>query len=304
MRAFPPLASRAFIIRKVETSVLERKKLFTRRTFFKAAGAAVIGLPLYAAEISRHEISIERRTIRLDRLPEQFHGLRIVQVSDFHYAEFTEPFFIRDVVHRINALKPDVVLLNGDYVTEGVFSHQRTNQFAYRCAELLSQIDCPVRYAVLGNHDSTFAEPAVIDALAVNHLPLLNNSYVPMERDGKRLWFAGTGSASCSKMRLDKAIPPAVRNGAEPVVLMVHEPDVLPLVARYNVDLLLSGHTHGGQVRFPFIPPLVLPPLGKRYVEGLFRVGPTQLYVNRGIGTVEMPVRFNCPPEITEITLA
>ncbi len=83
---------------------------------------------------------------------------------------------------------------------------------------------------------------------------------------------------------------------------MVHEPNVLPLVARYNVDLMLSGHTHGGQVRFPFIPDKS-PPLGKKYAEGTFRHGPTQLYVNREIGTVGLPIRFNCPPEITEITL-
>ena len=84
---------------------------------------------------------------------------------------------------------------------------------------------------------------------------------------------------------------------------MVHEPDVLPQVARYNVDLMFSGHTHGGQVRLPFLPPFNLPPLGRRYVEGLFRVGRTQLYVNRGVGTVGIPMRFNCPPEIAEITL-
>ncbi|MGC2545076.1 MAG: hypothetical protein WA426_04470, partial [Silvibacterium sp.] len=78
---------------------------------------------------------------------------------------------------------------------------------------------------------------------------------------------------------------------------------VLPQVARRNVDLMLSGHTHGGQVRFPFMPPFHLPPLGKNYVEGLFRLGRTQLYVNRGIGTVDLPFRLNCPPEITELTL-
>jgi predicted MPP superfamily phosphohydrolase len=84
---------------------------------------------------------------------------------------------------------------------------------------------------------------------------------------------------------------------------MVHEPDVLPLVAHRNVDLMLSGHTHGGQVRFPFVPPTHLPPLGRKYVEGIFRLGPTQLYVNRGIGTVNLPFRFNCPPEIAVLTL-
>ena len=284
-------------------SVQEHKKTFTRRSFLKAAGVSAIGLPLYAAEISRHEISVERRTIRLDRLPEQFRGLRIVQISDFHYAEYTEPFFLREIVREVNRLKGDIVLLNGDYVTIGLFSQERTQGFAYRCAEVLSRIECPLRYAVLGNHDTGFAQSAVIDALKIHGLTLLNNQSSPLERDGQRIWIVGTGDASHKHMDLDKALPPASRIDGEPVILMVHEPDVLPQVARRNVDLMLSGHTHGGQVRFPFVPPMHLPPLGKHYVEGLFRLGPTQLYVNRGIGTVGLPFRFNCPPEITEITL-
>jgi predicted MPP superfamily phosphohydrolase len=291
----------------MEVSVEERKKLLTRRTFMKAAGAAVIGVPLYAAEISRHEISIERHTIRLNRLPEQFHGLRIAQISDLHYAAYSEPFFLREVVDHVNRLKPDVVVLNGDYVTtEGFFSDQHTKGFAYKCAEILSKIECPLRYAVLGNHDSTFAEPAVIDAFKIHQIPLLYNSFLPLERDGKRIWIAGTGDVVAGKMDLNKAVPPASRIDGEPVILMVHEPDVLSHVAKHSVDLMLSGHTHGGQVRLPLLPALMvqLPTYGKRYVEGLYRLGPTQLYVNRGIGTVGLPFRFNCPPEITEITLA
>jgi predicted MPP superfamily phosphohydrolase len=86
--------------------------------------------------------------------------------------------------------------------------------------------------------------------------------------------------------------------------MMVHEPDVLPAVARLDgVDLMLSGHTHGGQVRLPFLPPLLLPDLGRHYVEGHFQLGRTQLYVNRGIGAVGLPFRFRCPSEITELTL-
>jgi uncharacterized protein len=274
-----------------------------RRSFLKAAALAAVGFPLYAAEISRHEISIERRTIQLDRLPEQFHGLKIVQISDFHYAEYTEPIFLREIVREVNRLKPDVVLLTGDFVTTGLFSQRSTNGFAYKCAEVLSKIECPLRYSVLGNHDATFARAAVIDALSLHDLHLLDNAFSPLERDGKRLWFAGSGDVVFHQMDLDQAIPPASRTDGEPVILMVHEPDVLPLVARRNVDLMVSGHTHGGQVRFPFLPAMMLPEYGRQYVEGLFRHGPTQLYVNRGIGTVGLPFRFNCPPEITEITL-
>lgn len=284
-------------------SVQEHKKIITRRGFLKTAAVAAVGIPLYAAVISRHEVSIARHTIHLDRLPEQFRGLKIVQISDFHYAEYTEPPFLDYIVHEVNRLKPDAVFFNGDYITDGFFPHKRTRQFAYNCAEILGRVECPLRYAVLGNHDSTFAKHAVIDALTIHGLTVLNNAFTPLERNGQRLWIAGAGDALESQMDLDKAIPPASLTDGEPVILMAHEPDVLPEVARRNVDLMLSGHTHGGQVRFPFVPPVHLPPLGKKYVEGLFRLGPTQLYVNRGIGTVGVPFRFNCPPEITEITL-
>jgi hypothetical protein len=287
----------------MDSSTSGSRKLLTRRNFLKTAGIAAIGLPLYAAEIARHEISIERRTIRLDRLPDEFRALKIVQVSDFHYAEYTEPLFLHEIVHQINRLKPDIVLFTGDFVTIGFASVQRTQDFAYRCTEILGRVECSARYAVLGNHDSTFAEPAVIDALALNKITLLNNAYIPLERGNSRLWLAGSGDASNRMMDLDKALPTHLQSDPSPVILMVHEPDVLPQVARRNVDFMLSGHTHGGQVRIPFMPLIHLPPLGKHYIQGLFRLGPTQLYVNRGIGTVGVPMRLNCPPEITVFTL-
>ena len=105
--------------------------------------------------------------------------------------------------------------------------------------------------------------------------------------------------------RLELAVPAKKVRGNDPVVLMAHEPDFLDHVAQYGgVNLMLSGHTHGGQVRLPFMGPVVLPPLGKKYIEGFFQVGPTRLYVNRGIGTVGLPVRFMCRPEITVFTLS
>lgn len=290
----------------MDVSAPIRKQVITRRRFLTTFGAVVVGVPLYAAEVSRHEISIERHTIRLMGLPESFRGWRIIQISDFHYEDFTEPFFLNDVVRRVNALKPDMVVLTGDYVTTGgMFSPKHVCATAYPCAEALSRIQCPLLYAILGNHDSTYAQPSVMDALKVHHLPLLDNRFIPIERNGGRIWLAGSGDACHNQMNLDKAVPPASYRGGDPVILLIHEPDVLPKVARHNVDLMLAGHTHGGQIRLPFLPAFTfaLPPLGRKYPEGLYRMGRTQLYVNRGIGAVGVPFRFNCPPEITEFTL-
>ncbi|MGC2617875.1 MAG: metallophosphoesterase [Acidobacteriaceae bacterium] len=286
------------------SSPKESKHLFTRRRFLTLGAASLGGLALYAGEISRHEISVEEPTIHLARLPDAFRGMRIVQISDIHFDEYTEPFFVREVVRHVNALRPDMVVLTGDFISFGPMPHAFARKKAPECAAILSGIACLQRYASLGNHDCIVGARYVTGPLEDHGIRMLHNKAVPLERDGQRLWLAGLGSACCADSHPETALPRAVQSGGEPVVVLAHEPDVLPEIAKYNVDLMLSGHTHGGQVRIPFLPPLALPVYGKNYVEGIFRHGPTQLYVNRGIGAVGLPFRFRCPPEITVLTLA
>ncbi len=175
---------------------------------------------------------------------------------------------------------------------------------SYHCAEILSRIKCPLRYAVLGNHDALVSAPAVIDALLTHGIPVLTNSSVPLERDGRRLWLAGMQDALEQRPDLLTALPAGRNPDKEPLILLAHEPDFADRVLGQQIDLVLSGHTHGGQIRIPFLPPLLLPEMGTKYVEGLFRLRDgTQLYVNRGIGAVNLPFRFRCPPEISVMTL-
>lgn len=277
------------------------KKRLTRRSFLKLSALSAGGLALYAGEVARHELSVEEHTIHLTRLPEAFRGMRIVQISDFHYAEYSEGYFLREMVDRVNRLRPDMVVLTGDFVSDGPLPKSFARGHAVGCAEILSRIACPLRYASMGNHDVTVGQQYVIGPLQEYGIPVLLNQSIPLERNGQRLWLAGLGSADEHDSHPEKAIP---RAGGEPMIVLAHEPDILPQIALYKVDLMLSGHTHGGQVRLPFLPPFRLPPLGKKYVEGLFRQGDTQLYVNRGIGTVGVPFRLFCPPEITVLTLA
>ena len=259
----------------------------------------------YSGFWDRHHLELVERTILLRRLPEAFHGLRIAQVSDIHYDEFTEPYFVREMVRRINALHPDIVVLTGDFVTAGLLSRPVSARLSYPCAEILSGIQCPHRFASLGNHDTLVGWPVVVDALKVHGIPTLVDSHLPFERDGSRLWFAGTRSSLEDTPNLDDAVPRRTAAN-EPVILMAHEPDYALQVAKHGgVDLMLSGHTHGGQVHLPFAgtPRHMLPRGGRRFVQGHFNVGSMQLYVNRGIGTVTLPIRFLCPPELTLITL-
>jgi hypothetical protein len=278
----------------------------SRRRFLQiSALSAVGGLAFYSGMWERHHLEVVEQTIQIRRLPDAFAGLRIAQVSDIHYDEYTEPYFVREMVTRINALRADVVVLTGDFVSYGPLPRSFGARLSNPCAEVLSGITCPYRFASLGNHDAVVGSAIVADALNAHGIPVLLNNAVPLERDGARLWFAGIRSSQEESADLSAAVP---RHAAanEPVVLLAHEPDFATKVARHGgVDLMLSGHTHGGQVRLPIIgtPQGLLPAGGRRFVCGHFSLGPLQLYVNRGIGTVGLPIRFRCPPELTLITL-
>ena len=280
----------------------------TRRRFQTAGIAGTAGLALYSGEIARHVIEITRPEIRLPNLPQAFDGFHIAQLSDIHLVGFTEPFFLREAVDRINRLRPDAVFLTGDFVTHELLPHKWSIPVAWKCAGILGGLECTQRYAILGNHDVTVGATAVTEALTASNITVLRNSFSALERGSSRIWLAGVDDPVEGHPNIDLTIPEFIRNRAdEPIILLCHAPDfadrLLNHPAGQAVQLMLSGHTHGGQVRFPFVGPMNLPDLGKKYVEGLFRLEGLQLYVNRGIGTVGVPFRFNCPPEITSMTL-
>jgi hypothetical protein len=234
--------------------------------------------------------------------------MKIVQLSDIHLDEFTEPFLLRDAVQKINRIDPDVIFLTGDYVSYEIAPKQYSVNSAWQCAEILSELKCKQRYAILGNHDAMLSEKDVTQALVANGMIVLNNAYVPLEREGSRVWLVGLDDPVCGQPDPDRAIPASIRNVAgEPVIVLCHAPDYADQLVAHPagkaVDFMLSGHTHGGQVRMPFVGPLDLPIGGRKYIEGLFKLGSMQLYVNRGIGTIGVPFRFDCPPEITAFTL-
>lgn len=258
-------------------------------------------LALYSTEWDRHDLVVERRTVRIRRLPAPFQGLKLAQISDFHFHSYAEDWYLREVVRRVNALGADVVALTGDFITAKGNVHGSWRQDIPVCAEILSGLTAPLRLCTLGNHD-TIDVPLITKTLEAHGLPVLHNAHLAMDLRGERLWLAGLADAYFDRPDLDRAIP--VAKEQEPVILLGHEPDYADTVAAHGgVDLMLTGHSHGGQVRLPGLTPYFLPKMGQKYVEGMFDVGGLQLYVNRGIGAVHLPVRFRCPPEITLLTL-
>jgi uncharacterized protein len=275
----------------------------TRRRFLQiGAGFAVsVGIPSavevgYATRIEPLRVLTEECRIRIPKLPTAFEGFRIALFSDIHLYPFTPIEVVRDAVRLANAFQPDIVILPGDFVWRSLGA-------AFDLVPVLSQLN-PARgtFAVLGNHDHYKGPEIVARALAQAGIQLLRNQGITIQCGHDSIYLAGIDSA-CAGAPLPSAAFDQ-RRGELTTIVAVHEPDYIrTLVPRFPVDLQLSGHSHGGQVRLPVVGPLVLPPMGEIYDMGLYRVENAQLYTTRGIGTIHVNARFNCPPEVTAITL-
>lgn len=279
----------------------------SRRRVLQSLIYGTAGMALYAGEIERHWIEVVYRDIFINGLPAAFDGMTIAQLSDIHLNEYTEPFLLREAVDQINRMRPDMVLLTGDYVSAEVLSEDLTLKAAWQCAALLGGIRCPRKFASLGNHDIKAGANQISEAITSHGIPVLRNGFIPIERGGSRIWLAGLDDVA-GRPNPDLAIPVSIRNTQrEPIILMCHAPDFVDVLAGHpvgrSIALVLSGHTHGGQIWIPLLGAMRLPPWGRKYIQGWFSVGGMQLYVNRGIGAVGVPFRFNCRPEITLLRL-
>ncbi len=237
------------------------------------------------------------------RWPSRLDGFTIAQLSDFHYDPYFSVHPLRASIEIVNALHPQLIVLTGDFVSVPLFGEpEKGALMAAPCAELLKKMSAPYGlWAVLGNHDA-FSDPdQVTSALRAEGIQVLLNQSTPIESNGGRFWLSGVDDVLGRGADLDGALHNIP--STEATILLAHEPDFADRVARYPVDLQLSGHSHGGQVRLPFYGPLYLPDLAKKYIRGLFKIRALTLYTNPGIGTVSVPVRFHCPPEITLFTL-
>ncbi len=278
---------------------LTRRQMIGRTIL--ALGAAAAG---YGFLLEPRRLVVERVTVRLKRLPPEFDGFRIAQLSDIHFGPYMSSSFVREAVEEINMLKPHLAALTGDFVSHpfGKPSGMEGARYIEPCAEALRDLRADYgRYAILGNHDHWNHPATVRNHLDSVQFPVLLNQAVLLEKDNARLWLAGVDDVMSGRPDLDKALRrvPA----GEPAILLAHEPDFADHAAQHPVDLQLSGHSHGGQVRLPWMGAPILPLLGRKYPMGLYRVGNMQLYTNRGLGVINPPVRWNCPPEITLVTL-
>lgn len=264
-----------------------------RRDFLKMLATAGIGAGAgtgaYGFLYARRALEINRAVLTVHGLPTGLSGLRIGLLTDVHRGHWTSQDTVSHAVERLMSERPDLVVLGGDYVTWG------DRRYVDSAADALSTLSAPHGvFAVLGNHDDDHDMPA---ALAARRVQVLRDARTRLTVRGETVELAGLRYWT----RRPSAVATLVRGATGFVVLLAHDPRRLVEAAALKVPLVLSGHTHGGQV--------VLPVLGAvaaqkfPIVAGVGRRGETTMFVSRGLGTTYVPVRVNCPPEVAILTL-
>ncbi len=282
--------------------------LMTRRQFFSRCALASLFTGGVGATYALHEAKtcqVERVSVALRNLPAAFDGTTVAFLTDTHHGPGVPLSYLEHVVALTNDLHPDLVVLGGDYVQRSRYLQGRGGHRHYiePGIAVLAGVRAPLgRFAVLGNHDRKESTMLTRRALAGHDLVELTNTGVWLERGGSRLRLCGVDDLATGRPNLRAALGDARQDDA--CLLLSHNPDFVERIRDPRVDLVLSGHTHGGQVVLPiFGPPVTASRYGRKYVHGLVQ-GPTaRVYVSRGVGTIGPPIRFGAPPEVTLLTL-
>lgn len=238
----------------------------------------------------------------LPHLPKSFAGMRVLQISDLHYGGWMTEGRLKKFLATAASLSPDLVALTGDFVLKYSFNPRLDAPIDALAQTLGSLTHAFLTVGVCGNHDHWVGQTAMQALFEKAGILDLNNTVYPLKNGSETLYLAGVDSVMERYNRLDLVMSQLPAGGC--AILLAHEPDYADTSAFYGrFDLQLSGHSHGGQFVLPFSGPLILPPWGQKYPQGLYRVGDMLQYTNRGIGMVPPYVRFHCRPEVTLFTL-
>lgn len=290
----------------IESEVREKqflRKISRRKFLGMAVAGAAVAVAADGVLIEPNIPKVVRKEIALRRWPERMAGFTIALLSDFHYDPYFSVHPLRAAVGIVNDLRPDLIVLTGDFASVPLIGNHLTGaRHVEPCAQMVGQMRAPYGLsAVLGNHDMDTDPSRVTTALRQNGIRVLRNQSLPVEKEGSRFWLAGIDDLLGRTADLSATLHGIPSD--EATVLLAHEPDYADYVASHPVDLQLSGHSHGGQIRIPLLPPLYLPVLGRKYIWGKYQIRDLTLYTNPGLGTIAIPVRLNCAPEITLLTL-
>ena len=263
--------------------------------------AAAIGFAIWAVGIEPGWVTARETRVPIARWPADLGPLRIAALADLHTgAPHITVDKVREIVATVNAAKPDVIVLLGDYVIHGVIGGRFVD--IEQTAAVLRDLNAPLGvFAVLGNHDWWYDGRRSTRALEAVGIRVLEDAATEVSVRGHPLWIAGVSDAMTRPAAIGRALAP-VPEGA-PLIVLTHNPDVFVRMPA-RVLLTLAGHTHGGQVNLPVLGRLVVPShFGDRYAIGHVHEDDRDLFVSPGIGTSILPVRFRVPPEISLVTL-
>jgi len=274
--------------------------MINRRALLKKACLTALVSPFaafgYGRFVERHWFEVVKLDVPLRGLGSAWDGFRIVHISDLHLEPHLHVDQVRQAVQTINALKPGMIAMTGDFVSSDANTFE---SLAEPLRELKAESGV---FACHGNHDAWTQPERIARTFRSFGFHYLVNQGMGLTRQNESLWIAGLESAWAGRPNITTATKGQPSNS--PGITLVHEPDFADFLSQAPMNQLqLSGHTHGGQVCLPFGIPLLQPNWGKKYAKGLFSLGRLQLYVNRGLGTLGPDARFACRPEITEITL-
>ncbi len=260
-----------------------------------AAGLSLaLGAGAYGVLLEPGWLRLERPRVAIRHLPLGLSGFTIGHLTDLHLGPYVGEKLVKRAVDLLMSCRPDLIVLTGDFVC------RRSRGIS---TGVLSGLMAPHGvFAVLGNHDYWHGAGPIISSLERDGIRVLVNDSQRIEANGCPLWIAGLDDCWEGRPDLDAAlhgIPPD-----EPRVLLVHEPDYADRIGNYRVDLQLSGHSHGGQVRLPLVGAPILPVMGRRYPQGLALANRTLVYTSRGVGMIPPPIRLNCRPEVTVLELS
>ena len=270
----------------------------SRRAVLRLAayGLATALAGSYTVLIERNIVLVNRYQISIANLPPAFHGFTIAHLTDLHLGRFVSAAFIQKVVERTNALRPDAIFCTGDYV------HKRnTTAEIDQVWPILMQLQARHGvFSVLGNHDHSADTERSLYWLERSGQNLRHQRKV-IERGKERLVLGGAGDLWEDQLKIDQVFANSEENECR--ILLAHNPDSVDTSFKTPLSLVVSGHTHGGQVVLPFFGPPVLPVQNKKYSSGLIITEKTKLFISRGIGWAIYPVRLNCYPEIAVLKL-
>ena len=269
-----------------------------RRKFLKMAcfGGAAALLASYPVWIERHLVQVNHYRIPVPLLPSAFNGFRIAHLTDLHCGRFVSPSFIEGVIAKANRLKPDMIVCTGDYVLG-----ENTTREIDTVWPILSTLRAKYGvYSVLGNHDHWADTEKSLEWLNRSGQDI-RHTCKPITKGKERIIIGGAGDYWEDRLKIDACFSASDENDCR--ILLSHNPDSIDTAFKTPLSLILSGHTHGGQVSIPFFGPPVLPVRNKRYTSGLIETEKGNLFISRGIGCAIYPIRFNCYPEIAVLEL-